>query len=399
MRAGKEFQRFAGIEFTNCINCHDDVHDNALGTDCRQCHSEESFNSLARIGRFDHSRTNFPLKGAHARVGCADCHNLKVGLTALFQDQLGIETNNCIACHKDVHDNKFGSNCAECHNEKSFFNVDTEGFDHNLTDFVLKGQHQTVDCRECHTDNLTDPLAHNTCAACHTDYHEGEFTTNGTGPDCAACHTEKSFRESLYTIEQHNQSKFALDGAHLATPCFACHLKEEKWTFRNIGERCVDCHEDVHAGYISAEFYPNQDCQQCHVTDDWVENRFDHNQTAFALAGRHAAITCMECHGVDEATGEHQYAGFVDTPAECAACHEDVHNNQFVENGTTDCSRCHGFADWTVADFDHDNTDFKLEGAHASVDCKECHLPYPADDGRTIIQYKFNSFECVDCHR
>ena len=304
-----------------------------------------------------------------------------------------------MACHDDVHDNKFGINCAECHNEQSFFSVQTEGFNHSLTDFNLVGQHQTVDCRACHTESLTKPLEHNACAACHTDYHDGEFVADGVAPDCSACHTEAGFTESLYTIEQHNETKFPLDGAHLATPCFACHQSEEKWTFRNIGERCVDCHEDVHVGFINASFYPDQACEKCHVTDDWIKNLFDHEQTDFALLGQHAEVSCMECHGVDEASATNRYEGFVDTPNECAACHDNVHEDQFVENGITDCARCHGFESWGVENFNHDNTAFQLDGAHASVACDACHKPYETNDGRIIVQYKFNSFQCIDCHQ
>ncbi len=399
-RRGQEFQKFTGIEFSNCISCHEDVHENTLGNDCKQCHSEESFTSLRRIRRFNHNRTNFPLKGAHAKVNCADCHTMNVTLDELFQDHIGISTDNCVACHEDVHDNKFGSNCIECHNENSFLGGETDGFNHNLTDFALKGQHQTVDCRECHTsDSMTEPLEHNTCATCHTDYHEGEFMVNGIGPDCAKCHDEKGFAGSLYTIEQHNETKFPLDGAHLATPCFACHMDEEKWTFRNIGERCVDCHEDVHEGFIAAEFYPNQDCEKCHVTDDWIQSLFDHDLTDFELLGKHLEVSCMECHGLEESVLSNRYEGFIDTPSECAACHDNVHDEQFVQNGVTDCDRCHDFENWVIQDFNHDNTAFKLEGAHAQVACEECHKPYEANDGRIIIQYKFNSFECVDCHQ
>ena len=91
--------------------------------------------------------------------------------------------------------------------------------------------------------------------------------------------------------------------------------------------------------------------------------------------------------------------GFVDTPNECATCHENVHEDQFVQNGITDCARCHGFEGWGVEDFNHDNTAFKLEGAHTNVACEACHKPYEAEDGQVIVQYKFNSFQCIDCHQ
>jgi hypothetical protein len=244
-------------------------------------------------------------------------------------------------------------------------------------------------------------LEHNTCAACHDDYHEGEFAINHVSPDCVECHTEDGFEGSLYTIEQHNESKFPLEGAHLATPCFACHISEDddRWTFRNIGETCVDCHDDIHDGYLTTEYYPEQDCQKCHIADNWVENTFDHNLTEFELQGVHAETKCMDCHGVIEWTSlPVDIVGFTGLTNDCALCHENVHDDQFEENGVTDCARCHGFQSWGMEDFNHDNTAFPLDGAHAEVACEACHKPMESADGTMITQYKFERFECIDCH-
>lgn len=398
VRNGKEFQHFADLDFANCNSCHEDVHNNLLGADCKQCHTEASFNSLQNLRRFNHNRTNFALKGSHRSVRCEDCHNLNTGLTSLFQDKKGIRTHECNSCHEDVHENKFGTDCASCHNEKAFADIDADGFNHNLTDFQLVGKHNAIDCRACHTESLTTPLVHNSCASCHQDYHEGDFVKNGESPDCAQCHNEEGFEPSTYTIEAHNASDFPLEGAHLATPCFACHLKEDKWRFAEIGERCVDCHEDVHEGYISVTYYPNQRCENCHLVDSWTANQFDHKLTGFELLGRHAETRCMDCHGVDESLSQNRYTGFKNTPTACESCHENVHEDQFVVDGITDCARCHGFEGWGPENFNHDNTAFKLEGAHQEVACGDCHKPIELN-GKTIIQYKFTSFECVDCHQ
>ena len=285
-RNGKEFQRFNDVPFTNCNSCHDDVHNNNLGNNCKQCHTEESFTSLRRIKRFNHDQTNFPLKGAHKRNDCRECHNMDLAVEDIFQDRMGIQTNDCIECHDDVHEGKFGSNCIECHTEESWFGVETDGFNHDLTDFPLKGQHRSVDCRECHTENLTDPLEHNTCAACHDDYHRGEFAVKGISPDCVECHTEDGFSGSLYTIEQHNQSQFPLEGAHLATPCFACHVDEatSRWEFRDIGNICTDCHNNIHDNAIAAlsyydiTFVASAAAIECYFCDN-----LSHKNTSFCV--------------------------------------------------------------------------------------------------------------------
>ncbi len=396
-RNGKEFQRFAGIEFNNCNSCHDDAHQNKLGTNCKSCHSETSFSALEKLRNFNHNQTNFPLKGAHKRIVCADCHTMNATPLTVFQDRLGIPTNACNTCHEDVHDNKFGNQCVDCHNEESFRKVSMDNFNHGMTNFPLLGKHGEVDCRQCHTESFTQPLPHNECAACHVDYHEGQFASNGFSPDCAQCHTEDGFEGSLFTIENHRETKFPLEGAHLATPCFACHLQEEKWSFRGIGERCVDCHEDVHKGYIDEKYYPNQSCESCHLSTDWQENQFDHNLTEFKLLGVHAEQNCMACHLVSDESHMNRYEGFVDLSQKCHSCHENVHEQQFERDGITDCARCHGFDNWSLNDFNHDNTAFKLEGRHAEIDCAACHKEIEID-GKTFTQYKFQSFECIDCH-
>ena len=45
------------------------------------------------------------------------------------------------ACHKDVHDNKFGQNCAQCHSEESFRRIkQLKNFNHSLTNLSPDGK-------------------------------------------------------------------------------------------------------------------------------------------------------------------------------------------------------------------------------------------------------------------
>jgi hypothetical protein len=68
-----------------CAACHADPHAGQFataaaargieagrvnGTDCARCHGL----SMWRIADFDHSKTRFPLDGAHRRAGCQACH-------------------------------------------------------------------------------------------------------------------------------------------------------------------------------------------------------------------------------------------------------------------------------------------------------------------------------------
>ncbi len=62
------------------------------------------------------------------------------------------------------------------------------------------------------------------------------------------------------------------------------------------------------------------------------------------------------------------------------------------KKGPEDCSSCHVAGDWWTLTspllFDHDTTQFPLEGGHATVNCMSCHN----------LQFSEVTSECVDCH-
>ena len=97
----------------DCHGCHarDDAHAGALGEDCAQCHSPNGWKQWD----FDHAaHTRFPLLGAHARVGCPDCH---------LRPQNRVKPSMvCGTCHAadDIHQGRFGPNCQQCHETGSF---------------------------------------------------------------------------------------------------------------------------------------------------------------------------------------------------------------------------------------------------------------------------------------
>lgn len=394
---GEVFQKFDGIPFKNCQNCHKDPHNNQLGANCKECHNEQTFAGWPTLSRFNHNQTHFPLKGKHKQVNCQECHKMSATPLTVFQDRPGVKTENCQSCHKDVHEGALGTDCAACHTEDSFRKLgNPDRFDHDKTHFALEGKHETVDCKKCHTaERMTDPVAHNRCADCHSDYHEGQFTNGTHQQDCGMCHTVGGFGESSFGIELHAITLFPLEGGHAATPCFACHKQGEKWKFRNVGRRCVDCHQDVHAGQIAAKWYPDKACERCHQVSGWQDNHFEHQLTAFALKGAHTRQSCRSCHIPDETHPNGRFAGI---GSQCADCHADVHRGQFVQNNTVQCERCHQTEHWEIRGFNHNKTAFKLDGKHINVACSGCHKTID-QNGEAFIQYKFDSFECVVCHR
>ena len=146
----------------DCTSCHNDPHKGQFrermlraGLDgkpagCEACHSTKSWKELSR---FDHSKTDFPLVGAHRATACADCHkppNLETKLTNV--DFKGAPTK-CEECHEDIHGKQFAQNgntsCVSCHNSTKW---KPALFDHEKrTTFSLAGAHQKTRCAQCHT--------------------------------------------------------------------------------------------------------------------------------------------------------------------------------------------------------------------------------------------------------
>lgn len=392
---------FLGLE-EDCLSCHQDFHQKSLGNECVECHN---FQKWRPAPGFNHNEAAFKLKGAHETVDCLECHKTTSRNGREYQEFTGIEFNQCIDCHEDVHNGSFGQNCLECHNQNSFdITGPLTSFNHDRTDFPLKGLHVQIDCRKCHKSNsYIQAVAHSQCKSCHSDYHKGEFKRNGQNPDCKVCHTvDNPFTLTLYGIDEHQESDFPLRGAHLATPCFACHLPKtgDRWTFRSIGSECATCHQDIHKGYIDSTYYPISNCTACHNEDSWSGVDFNHEKTGWPLEGAHRETDCRSCHFDETENSESFIQHFSDLSSDCANCHENIHGSQFSSDGeVVNCKKCHTVMEnWTIDDFNHDSTQFPLDGQHSEVDCRECHKPRPDKNGVIRIEYKIKKFKCIDCH-
>ena len=384
---------FLGLK-TECLNCHNDYHLRTLSSTCTNCHTADAF---VPASKFNHDNAKFRLAGKHRSVECVKCHKISTTEGKKFQQFAGMTYTNCTSCHKDPHNNKFGQNCRQCHSEESFKVIQgTNKFDHNKTDYKLEGKHLIVNCKSCHKGKFTDPLKFDRCASCHTDYHNSQFLKNGVTPDCSQCHNVNGFKFFSYTVEQHNEGSFPLKGAHLAIPCYECHKKQEKWSFRKIGINCKDCHQDIHQNIIDTKYYPDANCVTCHKESRWSEIMFDHNKTQFALTGAHAEKSCRLCHFRADAEGKAQQK-FAGLSQNCSTCHPDKHRDQFEKNGVTNCIECHGTESWKASKFDHNKTEFRLDGKHIKVACAKCHKPQQVGSEFYVL-YKIKEFKCESCH-
>ncbi|MCA8943868.1 MAG: hypothetical protein KDB80_14995, partial [Planctomycetes bacterium] len=205
-----------------------------------------------------------------------------------------------------------------------------------------------------------------------------------------------------FDVAAHAQTRFPLDGAHVATACRACHREDTAGgarAFRGVETACRACHDDPHAGRFDAARLPSElggrtGCARCHDTNAFRDVSWsadDHRiWTGYELVGKHADASCASCHG----------APFADAPRDCASCHEDVHRGQFREHGRTDCTRCHE-ASKTFHDlaFDHTrDTRFRLDDNHARLACSDCHVQRPTRTGELVVRYRPLGRECRDCH-
>jgi hypothetical protein len=139
----------------------------------------------------------------------------------------------------------------------------------------------------------------------------------------------------------------------------------------------VDCHkkDEPHEGKLGRE------CDSCHDATTWSHATYDHDKTSFPLRDKHVDVPCTACH-----FGNH----YKDTPRECVSCHapDDIHRG---ERGAK-CGDCHATTGWKTAKFDHKKeTGFGLEGAHATIDCQDCHRSGNLKDKLPR--------ECVGCHQ
>jgi len=345
-----------------------------------------------------------PLAKAHATLegstNCVQCHGLK-------KEPM---SQRCLACHKEVAwliqqnrgphaatRNVPHKECASCHPDHAgadFALIDwgkdgSARFDHQRAGWVLDGKHRTAKCTVCHTAAFRHSNAatlsprvngagwmglEQGCIACHErdDVHKASL-----GRSCDRCHDAADWKKPVRF--DHEQSSYPLTGKHAGVACDNCHkaatlnLRPDA-RGRIIGrykplpaEQCSACHADPHKRRLSAR------CSSCHSTRDFKEidrKEFDHAATRYPLAGRHRAVSCEGCHGLNMARKTPAFA-------RCADCHADAHFGRGTLAGTpADCAVCHrveGFSPSTYTVSQHATTAYALVGRHAEVRCALCH--------------------------
>jgi hypothetical protein len=357
---------------------------------------------------FNHNNTRFRLTGKHQALQCQQCHKIirdnKYPDNATYFNFKINAFNSCMDCHNDVHNNRFGKNCTQCHNTSGWSNYNRNSFDHNKTNYPLIGRHAFVPCEKCHQPGKKMKITrYQKCMDCHKDEHQGQFKSRQQKGACDECHTVKGFSPSKFTMEMHQECAYPLKGAHLAVPCLECHKKQTTAThntfitFRFKNKQCLTCHEDVHHGQTN-NIKLNTGCETCHAVDSWHNVNFDHSVTQFALQGKHRQVQCISCHRKDNDIPQRWH--FQNVSTECFSCHKDIHQGQFSRaNQNTDCAQCHSPVDWLADRFDHEqDSRFSLKGAHSYVPCQKCHKVAERNNVQVTI-YKPLNISCESCHK
>jgi hypothetical protein len=381
--------------------------------DCAKCHSEHNGEDFPLIHwepslkAFDHSKTGYPLQGKHAGLECNQCHaperireseRQAIKMKDLRRTFLGL-SQDCVACHKDVHQGQLGQNCLQCHNFVDWKSATQ--IDHSKTRFPLTGLHAQVPCAKCHAPagpgqgpRFTG-IPFSKCSDCHNDPHHGAFAQS-----CETCHTTSGWKRIPVSQQfDHSKTKYPLLGKHAQVDCIQCH------TAGNFKKpvafaKCSDCHTpDPHHGQFAAR-KDKGECSACHNVNGWKPSLFsvkEHAATAYPLEGKHSSVPCAKCH-IPAGIATRYKIPF----NRCMDCHSDVHQGQFAAVPyKSQCDQCHtvgGFQPSTFTIAQHQKSRFPLAGAHLAVICADCHKVPSAGYSTKVVAYRFQDRSCTGCH-
>lgn len=192
--------------------------------------------------------------------------------------------------------------------------------------------------------------------------------------------------------------------------CTKCHTIGKSLS----NDNCMNCHGEIRSRIQSEKGYhatvASKQCVECHKEHHgrnfsiirFDRTAFDHTQTGFVLDNNHASVKCEECHtsakivakDIRALSAERKTTTMLGLSKECRSCHADEHKGQF----TSSCDQCHSTKEWKHAQkFSHDKARFHLIGAHAAVQCMQCHKKTWAE-GATMQFIKLEFGSCASCH-
>lgn len=160
-----------------CASCHQADYAAAanpnhvasgFSTSCEGCHSINAW----RPASFDHTRSRFPLTGAHASLDCARCHQ---------GGRFTGTPSDCYACHQAAYNatsnpnhaaSGFPTQCEACHTTSAWRPA---SFNHDAANFpIYSGRHRGrwSSCSDCHVNPGNYRVFE--CILCHQHSNRGE---------------------------------------------------------------------------------------------------------------------------------------------------------------------------------------------------------------------------------
>jgi hypothetical protein len=203
--------------------------------------------------------------------------------------------------------------------------------------------------------------------------------------------------------------------AEFENQCAQCHQPLSSLQ----AELCVACHSTIDdqmtdEGSLHGGLENVMQCADCHPDHQGREfdlrlgnlNDFDHSVLTFSLIWHQvdyslAPMDCLACHISDDQ--------FSVSTISCINCHTG-HDTEFISDHQADfgegCTACHDGVD-TMARFNHDKTNFRLDGSHFETACVACHIEGHFADlpgecvnchSEPAVHIRTFGIECADCH-
>ena len=176
----------------------------------------------------------------------------------------------------------------------------TTSFNHDTTQFSLRGAHEMVRCETCHMN--------------------GVF--KGTPRECSLCHVRGSHTTALPMPDNH---------IPVTDKCDVCHntgtFAGTQFTHVSVlPGTCNTCHNGYYAqgkGTTPPHPYTTASCDVCHTVGGFLPvAQFNHAAAGISPAPNHTGPACASCHNGKTAVG--QPSNHVPTPAgaACDTCHQ-----------------------------------------------------------------------------
>lgn len=258
---------------------------------------------------------------------------------------------------------------------------------------------QIRECKACHTAPWERVTMADRCLECHTGIADqmrdaaqlhGIVIQRSPNLACYDCHKDHRGESAPLTDLgaydfPHDAFGYSLNGHGRksdGTPfeCSDCHTDGVS-SFAS--DSCLACHREVDVAFAQTHTLSfGTDCLICHDGLDTYGDDFDHDRLSFPLLGKHANLSCSQCHLNARSIGDMQA-----TLQDCHACHSQDDPHEFAYGA--ECQVCHTAEGWTPANFDHNLSSFKLEGEHATAACEDCHVNNV---------FKGTPADCYSCH-